>query len=73
MDNQVKFQGIILGATLGEHLDNLFRSTKLQKLNTFLVEIKSLRDPLEMSHSRYNIRISRERVFKLKFINSSKL
>ena len=27
LDNQVNFQGIILGATLGEHLGNLFRST----------------------------------------------
>jgi len=27
LDNQVTFQGIILGATLEEHLDNLSRST----------------------------------------------
>jgi len=27
LDNQVTFQGIILGATLREHLGNLFRSS----------------------------------------------
>ena len=62
-DNQVTFQGIILGAPI-ENTWAISLNQQVTKFNHPLIEIKRPRDPLELPSSRYNTRISMERVFQ---------
>ena len=59
-DRQVGLQEIIRGATLEIHLGNLFRSTRLQKLIIFLVEIKDLETHLTCQAQDTTLGFSRE-------------